>query len=44
MLWHGIQSLLKLITTTNDLKPGIYLYSLIAGGQEMETRRMIISK
>lgn len=27
-----------------DLKPGIYLYSLVAGGQEMDTKRLIISK
>lgn len=34
----------QIVIDCYDLKPGIYLYSLIAGGQEMETKRMIISK
>jgi hypothetical protein len=28
----------------SELQPGIYLYSLVVGGQEIDTKRMILSK
>ena len=30
--------------SSGDLQPGMYLYSLIAGGREIATRRMIVSR
>lgn len=34
----------QLTIRANDLQPGIYLYSLLSGGQEMMTKRMVITK
>ena len=34
----------QVVVEANDLTPGIYLYSLVAGGQEIATKRMIISQ
>lgn len=34
----------SVVINAYDLTPGIYLYSLVVGGQEVATKRMIISK
>lgn len=34
----------QLTIRANELQPGIYLYSLISGGQEILTKRMVVTK